>query len=119
MGVVERETERNYVSALERNTVRLEGLDSVRQVPLIKHTNNELGVWKKGSGFKKRWDRGSNAYQNEEGRRYNKGWMPFFFTNFPDIFGMEQMRKVFLKRGNVRDVYIPRRRDKKGLRIVL
>lgn len=39
---------------------------------------------------------------------------PFFFTNFPDIFGNELMWKVFNLYGKVTDVYIPPKRNKDG-----
>lgn len=40
----------------------------------------------------------------------------FFFSNFPDNFGVEEMWKVFLRWGRVWDVYILPRRDKYGRR---
>lgn len=40
----------------------------------------------------------------------------FFFTNFPDIYGNEDMWKVFIKWGKVRNVHIPSRTDKFGNR---
>lgn len=105
---VERETDRNNGRTFERNSVRVDGRG--RQVPLIKHTSNEVGVWKNGPGFRKRCDQGSTSFQNGEGKSYKKGLTSYFFTNFPNKFGNERMWKIFLKWGDDRDVYIPQRR---------
>lgn len=93
------------------------GAGNETQIPLLKHPNNEVSVWRNGIGFRSRWEKGTTSKPIGRGRLYNNGGLTwFFFTNFPDNYGLEQMWKIFLKWGDVRDVYIPPRRDKKGLR---
>lgn len=40
----------------------------------------------------------------------------FFFTNFPEHFGEEDLWRVFTNWGQVREVFIPPKRDKLGNR---
>ncbi|OIW09439.1 hypothetical protein TanjilG_07824 [Lupinus angustifolius] len=40
----------------------------------------------------------------------------FFFTNFPDDFGVAEMWAIFQKYGSVGDVMIPKKRDRRGKR---
>lgn len=44
------------------------------------------------------------------------GTTTYYFTNFPDSYGVEDTRKVFHKWGRVRDVFIPLKKDKFGKR---
>jgi RNA recognition motif-containing protein len=41
---------------------------------------------------------------------------PFFFTHFPDSLNNSDLRKLFSRFGNVAEVFIPRKRDKRGSR---
>lgn len=47
----------------------------------------------------------------------SRGLTSFFFSNFADHLGTEELWKVFMKWGRVMNFYIPPRRDKNGLRL--
>lgn len=40
----------------------------------------------------------------------------FFFTHFPDSLNNSDLRKLFSRFGNVREVFVPKKRDKLGSR---
>lgn len=47
-------------------------------------------------------------------RNPHPGSTTFFFTNFPETYGLEDMWRVFLKCGRVVDVFIPPKTDRYG-----
>lgn len=54
--------------------------------------------------------------KDQNSKRNNIGSISFFFSNFPDSHGMEEMWKIFHSWGRVNDIYISPRRDKSGRR---
>lgn len=69
------------------------------------------------SKFRERKLESSRAFGGEFVREQfsnDKGSTSFFFSNFSDDHGMEEMWKFFLHWGRVIDIYISLRKDKTG-----
>lgn len=86
--------------------------------PFLKHSNYDVNVWGNKVGYRQSAGNYRPLVQtrNGGGDQYNKGLTSFYFTNFLEGFGNEDMWKVFIKWGRVREVYIPPKRDKFGKR---
>lgn len=59
---------------------------------------------------------GGHGRRNNNGGKKESGGGTFFFRNFPERCRMETLREKFEKIGRVEDIFIPKKRDKKGNR---
>lgn len=54
----------------------------------------------------------------QRGLSFGKGgrdsMVTFYFTNFPESWGVEPLWKMFTRWGKVVDVYLPKKRNKEG-----
>ncbi|PNX93423.1 hypothetical protein L195_g016577 [Trifolium pratense] len=77
--------------------------------------------WKYVRG-RNRQERGNNQYRIDiatNQRRHKEKEQPpvtYFFTNFPETFGAKALSNVFQKYGDIAEVVIPARRDRRGER---
>lgn len=61
-------------------------------------------------------ERKIGKFQPASSHKFFAGTTTYYFTNFPDSYGVEDMRQGFLKWGRVSDVFIPLKKDKYGKR---
>ncbi|KAJ1379367.1 RNA-binding domain superfamily [Sesbania bispinosa] len=56
------------------------------------------------------------CFDNREGIRRRNTAVKYYFTNFPEGFGVQELWRIFARWGRVADIYIPQRRNKRGWR---
>lgn len=102
----------------ERFTERDRHIWRERPLPFLKHSNNDMNVWRNEVGFRQPGGNFKPSVQPRDGRviYFNKGIPSFFFSNFPDKCGSGDMWKMFIKWGSVREVSSPPMSDKFGRR---
>lgn len=84
-------------------------------------SNQHLKIWSESFGGFVWVLRGWKIRTNERNQiggqpKFKVGPNSFYFTNFPDTYGVEEMWKIFLKWGRVRDIRIPSKKNKQGKR---
>lgn len=66
-------------------------------------------------------DYGVNEYRGQRygsgyGNSHSKGWVSYYFTNWPNDCNIEDLWKVFLRHGMVHDVFVASKLNKFGKR---